>query len=100
MAVRGYCLCSLFSFVSIPAHGGPATSLLMPLPPAFPLCRKLPEVQAFPSVNINLQYLNGDDKLRDQAAYFWNASLLIWPHGATMAMTTFLPRVRRSGGFC
>lgn len=27
-----------------------------------------------------------------QAELFWNASMLIWPHGATMAHTFFLPR--------
>lgn len=64
--------------------------------------RKLPELQQFKSVEINLHYLNGDDKLRDQAALFWNASLLIWPHGATMALTIFLPqaRTRRGQGGC
>ena len=53
----------------------------------------MPEAKAFPSLDIQLRYLNGDDKLLDQAALFWNASLLIWPRGATMALTTFLPRV-------
>ena len=66
------------------------------LPCAWP-CRKMPEVKEFQGLEIDLQYLNGDDTLRHQAALFWNASLLIWPHGATMAMTTFLPRVSQQG---
>ena len=53
----------------------------------------MPEAKVFPSVEVKLHYLNGDDKLLDQAALFWNASLLIWPHGATMALTALLPRV-------
>lgn len=46
---------------------------------------------------MRLHYLNGEDPIAQQAAQFWNASLLIWPHGATMALTTFLPRVRGAG---
>ena len=68
--------------------------LLPPPPPALAAPRrKLPELAAFPSAEVRMHYLNSDDSLRDQAALFWNTSLLIWPHGATMALTFFLPKV-------
>lgn len=57
----------------------------------------MPEFQAFPSREIQLTYLNGDDSFRDQVKAFSQASILIWPHGATMALTTFLPRVGALG---
>lgn len=55
--------------------------------------RTMPELAAFPSVELTVKYLEGEESIREQAALFCNASLLIWPHGATMAHTLFLPRV-------
>ncbi|KDD74460.1 hypothetical protein H632_c1297p0, partial [Helicosporidium sp. ATCC 50920] len=53
----------------------------------------LPEVKAFPGgVELVEHHLEAQEGLRAQAELFWNASLLIWPHGATMAHTFFLPR--------
>ena len=62
--------------------------------------KQLPEYQAFPEAEIELHYLEGEESIRYQAELFWNASMLIWPHGATMAHTIFLPRVRRGWGWC
>lgn len=52
----------------------------------------MPELAAFPNVELKVHYLEGSESIRYQAELFWNASLLIWPHGATMAHTFFLPR--------
>jgi len=54
--------------------------------------QKMPELEAFPDIEFTIHYLEGDESIRYQAELFWNASLLIWPHGATMAHTFFLPR--------
>lgn len=56
------------------------------------MIERMPEADKFESVEIKQHYLNSDDKLSDQAKLFWSSSLLIWPHGATMALTIFLPR--------
>lgn len=54
--------------------------------------RRLPEFSAFPGgASLDIRYLEADQSLREQASLFWNASLLIWPHGATMSHTFFLP---------
>ena len=55
--------------------------------------RRLPEFRAFPGgAELEIRYLEGDQSLREQASLFWNASLLIWPHGATMSHVFFLPQ--------
>lgn len=56
--------------------------------------RTMPEFQAFPGAELEVAYLESEQSIREQASLFWNASLLIWPHGATMAHTFFLPRAR------
>jgi capsular polysaccharide biosynthesis protein len=43
-----------------------------------------------------MHYLEATESIQYQAELFWNASLLIWPHGATMAHTLFLPRAAQA----
>lgn len=55
--------------------------------------RSMSEFRAFPGARLDIAYLESEQSIREQAALFWNASLLIWPHGATMSHTFFLPQV-------
>ncbi|RMZ52701.1 hypothetical protein APUTEX25_000820 [Auxenochlorella protothecoides] len=54
--------------------------------------RSMSEFRAFPGARLDIAYLESEQSIREQAALFWNASLLIWPHGATMSHTFFLPQ--------